>query len=112
VSVTTDPANPGVLTLPVLGSNRTASAPQPAPASARACLSRRSFVVRLPRRARRARVYVNGKRVKTLHGRRLRARVDLRGVRRGTVRVRIVAVTARGRRVVSTRTYHTCARRR
>jgi hypothetical protein len=43
-------------------------------------------------------------------GRRLRAPVDLRGLPRGTYRVRIVGRTRVGRRVVAVRTYRTCHR--
>ena len=86
----------------------------PAASTSRRCASRRRFSIhlrRVPRRLGRvvrARVYVNGKRVKVVRGRRLRARVDLRGLPKGTVRVRIVQRTSRGRTVRSTRTYHTC----
>src|SRR4051794_37023022 len=78
----------------------------------RTCRSRRSFTIRLrePRRGRlrRAAVFVNGRRVRTVTGRRLRARVDLRGLPRGRYRVRVVAVTTTGRRLVRTRAYRTC----
>jgi predicted secreted protein len=40
-----------------------------------------------------------------------RVRVDLRGVRKGTIRVRLTARTARGT-IVQTRTYRTCVRTR
>jgi hypothetical protein len=79
------------------------------------CVSRRRFVIRLraPRgqRLRSARVYVNGKRVRVFRrGGRLRAVVDLRGLPKRTVRVRVRGVTTRGRRVTETRTYRTCIR--
>ena len=79
------------------------------------CASRRSFTIRL--RApkgdglRSARVVVNGRRVRVLRGKRLRARVNLRGLPRGTVRVKIVAVTRSGRTITSQRRYHTCVLR-
>ena len=80
--------------------------------SAKRCASRRSFRINLrgPRgqRLRSARVVVNGRRVAVRRGRRLTARVNLRGLPRGTVRVRIVATTRAGRRVVATRRYKTC----
>jgi hypothetical protein len=57
-------------------------------------------------------VYVNGKRVRVVSGRRLRAPVNLRGLPRGTVRVKIVGRTRSGRTVASTRTYHTCTAKR
>ena len=65
---------------------------------ARTCRSRRRFTIRLvrPRRGRivAARVYVNGKRVRTVRSRgRVLARVDLRGLPRGRFTVRIVVRT-------------------
>jgi hypothetical protein len=77
-------------------------------AARRRCVSRRSFVIHLPRRMRSARVTVGGRRIKVVRGSRLRARVNLRGRRRGTVVVRIVGRTRSGRRVVQTRRYRTC----
>ena len=80
---------------------------------ARQCLSRRRFTIRLRetrhRRLRSAQVVVDGRRVEVRrrHGR-LTALVDLRGVRRQTVRVKIVARTRAGRRLVGTRVYRTC----
>ncbi|HEX8083200.1 MAG TPA: hypothetical protein VF529_02855 [Solirubrobacteraceae bacterium] len=80
--------------------------------SARVCRSRRNFVIRLHRpkrgRIKTARVYVNGKRVKTMRGRRVRARVDLRGLPAGRFTVRIVVTTTRGKRIVEKRRYKTC----
>jgi outer membrane protein assembly factor BamB/plastocyanin len=83
--------------------------------TARRCVSRRRFQIRLqaPRgqRLRRARVSVNGKRVKVFRRKgRLRAIVDLRGLPRGRFTVRVVGVTTRGRRVRQTRVYRTCTR--
>jgi len=83
--------------------------------SARRCVSRRNFSIRLrPRRdrLRSARVSVNGKRVKVLRGRRLRARIDLRGLPKGQIVVRIVARTTKGRTVREQRRYRTCIPRR
>jgi hypothetical protein len=83
--------------------------------SARRCASRRVFGIRLraPKgvRLRSARVYVGAKLVRVLSGARLRARIDLRGLPRGTVRVRVVATTTSGRKITESRRYHTCARR-
>jgi hypothetical protein len=80
------------------------------------CTSRRSFFIRLraPRgqRLRSASVYMNGRRVSTVAGRRLRGRVDLRGLPRGTFRVTVVARTTKGRTIRRTRRYRTCAPRR
>ena len=87
----------------------------PPAAGARRCVSRRNFSIRLrePRRGRlrSALVFVDGKRVRILRGRRLRARVDLRGLPAGRYKVRIVAETTTGRRIVRERRYRTCARR-
>ena len=85
--------------------------------SARRCLSRRAFTVRLraPRgaRLRSATVRVGGKRVKVRRrGRRLTARITLVGMRRGTVEVSVVARTTSGRVVREMRRYRTCTRRR
>ena len=85
--------------------------------SNRRCVSRRNFVIRLRRaprgdRIRSAVVTVNGKRVKAVRGKRVRARIDLRGLPKGTVRVAITVRTAKGRTLRSARTYRTCAPRK
>jgi hypothetical protein len=76
------------------------------------CRSRRNFVIRLrePKRGRivSARVYVNGKRVKVVRGKRLRARINLRGLPKGRYTVRVVVVTSTGRRITEKRRYRTC----
>jgi ABC-2 type transport system ATP-binding protein len=81
----------------------------------RRCTSRRSFVIRLrePRRGRLrlrgTRVTVAGERVRVFRrGGRLRARVNLRGRTAQRVRVRVRAVTTRGKVVRDTRVYRTC----
>lgn len=74
------------------------------------CRSRRHFTIHLRRSLRSARVYVAGRRVAVRRGHRLRAPVDLRGLPRGTYRVRIKGVTRRGRHVRGVRTYRTCRR--
>src|SRR4051794_8029405 len=92
-----------------------------ATASARACVSRRNFHIRLRapkgQHLKRASIYVAGKRVtvrlgkkriKTLTGRRLTLPVNLRGLPKGTFTIRVEAVTRRGRRFVDLRTYSTC----
>ena len=79
----------------------------------RTCRSRRSFVIRLPRGLRSARVTVGGRRAKVLRGgKRLRARVNLRGRRKGMVVVRVVGRTRAGETVRQTRRYRTCVPRR
>ncbi|MDQ1702582.1 MAG: hypothetical protein QOF57_1834 [Frankiaceae bacterium] len=84
--------------------------------AARACVSRRRFVVRVraPRgtKLRSVRVYVGNRRAVTRSGSRLKVPVTLRGLPRGKVRVRIVAVTTKGKRITVRRTYRTCAAKR
>lgn len=85
-------------------------AAKPAPAR---CRSARVFTIHLRNppgdRLRRARVTVDGKRVRTTRGpRKLRARVDLRGKPRKTVVVRVRGVTRGGKVVRETRRYRTC----
>jgi hypothetical protein len=76
------------------------------------CVSRRAFRIRVKhisgQTIKRATVFVNGKRVKVLRGRRLTAPVKLTGLPKGTFRVRIRVVTSKGRVVNTTRAYHTC----
>ena len=78
-----------------------------------ACVSRRNFRIRLRvpvgTVVRSARVTVAGKRVRVSYRNRITAPVDLRGLPRGTVKVRIRLVTARGTVLTGTRTYQTCA---
>ena len=57
-------------------------------------------------------MYVNGRRVKIVRGKRLTAPVDLRGRPRGTYVVRVIATTTTGRTLVRSRRYHTCVARR
>jgi limonene-1,2-epoxide hydrolase len=75
----------------------------------------RKFAFRLhqPRGGRivRANVYVNGRRVARLRGRRI-TRIVLRRLPVGVFHVKIVAVTSRGQRVVSVRTYRGCLKSR
>jgi hypothetical protein len=84
--------------------------------SNRRCVSRRRFRVRLREpnglQIARAVVRVNGKRVKTVRGARITAFIDLRGLPKGRVRVRIVVTTSTGRKLRATRTYRTCATKR
>ena len=93
------------------------AAPSPAGAtpSARAnasvCASRRSIVIHLlgirARDVRSVTVYVNGRRQRTLHGRRGAVLVDLSHRPLGTYHVRLVVSASRGRRTL-TRSYLTC----
>jgi lysophospholipase L1-like esterase len=83
--------------------------------SPRACVSRRSFVIHLraphAQRLRSARVFVNGRQVAALRGRRLRTRIDLRGLPAEVARVTIFLRTRSGHAYVRTRAYRTCARK-
>jgi len=80
------------------------------------CASRRRFRIRLrnPRgfRIERATVSVNGKLVRVVKGRRLRAAVDLRGLPKGRFEVAIRVVTTHGLVITGKRTYRTCASKR
>jgi len=76
------------------------------------CVSRRSFRIHVKtirgERVRSAVVRVNGKKVKTVRGKRLSAPVNLVGLPKGKVTVKIVMRTASGRTVTDTRYYRTC----
>lgn len=97
--------------LPALKTSQVLSLP-----SARRCVSRRSFRIRLrtPRGASITRVVVrvNNKRVRTVRGRRITAPVSLRGLPRGRFTVSIEIATADGRKVTAKRRYRTCAPRK
>ena len=84
--------------------------------SARACVSRRSFRIRLraPKGVtlQRATVLVNGKRSRSVTGKALTAPVDLRGLPQGRFTVKVTVVTTTGRKVNATRAYRTCALKR
>lgn len=83
--------------------------------SSKRCLSRRSLRIRLrtPKGAklRSATVTVNGHRVKTVKGKRLRVPVDLRGLPRGRYTVRITVRLTNGTVLRGSRRYRTCAPR-
>jgi hypothetical protein len=93
------------------------AAPPPAALpSAKRCVSRRRFRIRL-RQDRadplvRAEVYIGRRRMRVVTGARLRADVDLRGLPAGKVVVRVVGRTRSGATSEATRTYRTCAARR
>ena len=80
--------------------------------SAKRCVSRRAFRIRLRKRSgipyRSATVSVNGRRVKVVKGKRLTAPVDLRGLPAGRVVVRVSVMLADGTRLTGKRTYRTC----
>jgi hypothetical protein len=84
--------------------------------AATGCVSRRRFKihVRRPRGVafKQLAITVNRKpkvKLTGLKARRLKATVNLRGLPKGKVVVKIVAVTTAGAKLTSTRTYRTCA---
>ena len=85
--------------------------PLPVAARSRPCVSRRALTIRLPKKLRKAKVTVGGKRQKVLRGKRLRARIDLRRLKAGTHVVKIVGRTKSGKVVRSKRAFRTCAKR-
>jgi hypothetical protein len=97
---------------PTAGSRAPSVMPPASNGLPRTCRSRRAFRIRLRRGLVAARVYVNGKRVRTVRGRRLRAPVDLRGLPRGRFTVRVVGRLRSGRTVTARRTYRTCVPQR
>jgi hypothetical protein len=128
VTILTDPANPGVLTIPRLraqtgatGSGPNGMTPfgvaaakvRPAARLRKARCGKPKRVVRFRLKAAKrlavARVKLNGKRVKTIRGKRLRKRVTVRVPRRGGR----VVVTSRGKAGAvrrSARRYKACKR--
>jgi hypothetical protein len=73
------------------------------------CVSRRRFVIHLPRGARLASASIGGRRVALHRGRgRLRGTVDLRGLPAGRFRLRIAVRLRSGRVAVLHRRYRTC----
>jgi predicted acyl esterase len=112
VTIGTDPADPGLLTLPVA----TAAAQQAVAAAAvpaKACASRRGVTLHVKRgfrsRLRKATIMVGGRRVATIRRPRSGARVSFQGRRPGTVVVRIVMRLRNGRSVTDVRRYRLCA---
>jgi hypothetical protein len=81
--------------------------------SARACVSRRRFRISLkaPKGTslKAATISINGKVKARVKAGRTRAPVDLRGLPKGRVKVKVVVRASNGRAYVSTRTYRTCA---
>ena len=131
-----DPEEPGGNTDPVITSdpivnnttvnnttiNQAASTAAPAAAQVsaqsirKACLSRRSFRIRIRTRKAdpvvRATVTVNGRTVQTIRGRRVTAPVKLTGLPKGRTIVRIIAKTKSGKTLRGKRTYHPCTAKR
>jgi uncharacterized delta-60 repeat protein len=84
--------------------------------SAKSCVSRRSFKIRLriPRgaTAKSAVVKVDGKQVKVVKGARLKAAIDLRGLPKGRFTVTITVKLGDGTTLKGERRYRTCAAKR
>ena len=104
---------------PTVEPEPTVQPPAPAPAAGgvagvqqRSCTSKREFRIRIRvpkgKKALSAVVRVNGKKVKVVRGKRLRAPVRLRGLPKGQFKVRITIRLANGKRISGVRTYHTC----
>ena len=119
VTISTDPAHPGVLTLPVVAADRqlpiTATPLLPAVGPAAPCVDRRKFSFRVhqPKHGRVTgiRVYLNGKLLHKGRGHRI-ARVTIRRLPKGIFTLKIVALTNKHSRTVSTRVYRGCAKSR
>jgi len=79
--------------------------------SAKACVSRRRFRIHLRNHGLhplQATVFLNGKRVKIIKGAHLAADIDLRGLPKGKVKVRLTISYREGKTLTGTRTYHAC----
>jgi hypothetical protein len=81
--------------------------------SSRRCASRRKFTVRVRREIRgtvkAVTIFVNGRRVKRVTGTRIGLPIDLRGLPKGKIKVRLRVELNDGRVATDTRTYRTCA---
>ena len=84
--------------------------------SVRRCVSRRAFRIRLRKVAgvtlKEMRIFVNGKRVRVVRGKRLSAPVDLRGLPKGRFTVQVTVTATDGRKLTERRRYRTCAPKR
>jgi hypothetical protein len=84
--------------------------------SARACVSRRKFTIRIRKLPgvtwTGAKVRVRGKLVRTIKRSRITAPVNLTGLPRGRFTVAITATATDKRSATGKRTYHTCTRKR
>ena len=85
------------------------------------CVSRRKFRIRIRQpggiQIQTALVFLNGKKVRVLTRKvfqknRKVANINLRGLPRGTFKVRIVVLTSEGKTLRGTRTYRTCTKKR
>jgi hypothetical protein len=80
------------------------------PAVKRRCRTTLTLRLKAPRgkKLRSAKIYVNGRRVKTVTGRALRKRVTLRKLNRRSIEVRTVLTTRGGRKYARTKVYSLC----
>jgi hypothetical protein len=78
------------------------------------CVSRRHFRIHLKgvKGFVKAVIKLTGVPARTVKGKALGLPIDLRGLPKGKVVVRITVTTKNGKRLVGKRTYHTCANRR
>jgi len=122
----TPSSTPAATATPTPGPARPATPPPPAFGAAgvitglpstKACVSRRSFTIRI--RKRRGREYtsvlvkLNGKRVGAVRrGVKVYAPIVLRGLPKGRFTVKITVITTLGEIITGTRKYRTCARKR
>jgi hypothetical protein len=99
----------------IYGGKPLGPAPVSVPFGPARCVDRRKFAFRIhqPRHGRivAVRVFLDGKRVKSVHGRRV-TRVTLTRLPRGTFTVKVVATTNRHSRTVSVRRYRGCTKGR
>lgn len=117
-TTTTPPADPGTGGTTTNAPPPTAGPAQPVyktplPPLAKACLSVRDFTIRLPRgvKARSVSVTVDGRRATVTRGKRITARVNLRGTPKRIVVVKVVVTDSRGKRKTTLRRYRTCAKK-
>jgi len=82
--------------------------------SAHVCVSRRHFPIHLRGVTGivKAKIQLTGVKTRIVKGRALGLPIDLRGLPKGKVVVRITVTTKAGKRLVGKRNYHTCANRR
>lgn len=84
--------------------------------SSKRCLSKRTIRLRVRKAADAKVVYaqirVTGKRTRTVIGRALNSAIDLRGLPKGTIKVRVRVLLSNGKTITGSRTYRTCAKRK
>jgi len=89
--------------------------------SSKKCVSRRKFRIHIRRpngiKIQTALVFLNGKKIRVFRARFFRklrhtAKVNLRGLPKGTFVVRIVVLTSKGQTLKGKRKYHTCTKKR